>query len=153
MTNALDDWSDTTELLTWKKRGPALRNWLEAKMAVYKRLLLWNIISRDFCNRILSKQLKQCFCIASCSSWNLAVHNGWQRWITKFRITRNRLIEPCTDLLPDLETKSSEAIGHVAQRRQIHEQGQQNLARIRRRSTHQYAMDRRNGHGHLQPTQ
>ena len=41
-----------------------------------------------------------------------------QRWMTRFQLTGNRLIESSMDLPTDLEVTSPEAIAHVAQRRQ-----------------------------------
>ena len=37
-----------------------------------------------------------------------------QKWMTRFQLTGNRLIESRMDLLPDLGTTSPEAIAHVA---------------------------------------
>ena len=53
-----------------------------------------------------------------------------QRWMTRFQLTGNRLIESSMDLLTDLEVTSPEAIAHVAQRRQAHEAEQVNQAGI-----------------------
>ena len=53
-----------------------------------------------------------------------------QRWMTRFQLTGNRLIEPWMDLLRDLEITSPEAIAHVAQRRQTHEANPMNQAGI-----------------------
>ena len=50
--------------------------------------------------------------------------------MARFQLTGNRLIEPCMDLLPDLEITSPEALAHVAQSRQAHEEQQQTLAGI-----------------------
>ena len=36
------------------------------------------------------------------------------KWMTRFQLTGSRLIESWTDLLPDLEATSPEAIAHVA---------------------------------------
>ena len=56
--DATDDRRDITELGP-EKHGPALRNRLEVEAAVCKR---------DSCDRISSNELRQCFCIDSCSS-------------------------------------------------------------------------------------
>ena len=51
-----------------------------------------------------------------------------QKWMTRFQLTGNRLIESWMDLLPDLLTTSTEAILFVARRRQEHEDHQAELA-------------------------
>jgi hypothetical protein len=53
-----------------------------------------------------------------------------QKWMTRFQLTGNRLIESWMDLLPDLEATSPEASAHVARRRQEHEARQAELAGI-----------------------
>ena len=53
-----------------------------------------------------------------------------QKWMTRFQLTGNRLIESWMDLLPDLLTTSPEAIAFVAQRRQEHEERQADLAQV-----------------------
>ena len=55
-----------------------------------------------------------------------------QKWMTRFQLTGNRLIESWMDLLPDLETTSPEAIAHVARCRLEleHEARQAELAGI-----------------------
>ena len=53
-----------------------------------------------------------------------------QRWMTRFQLTGNRLIESWMHLLPDLEITSPEAITHVARRRQAHEANPMNQPRI-----------------------
>ena len=51
-----------------------------------------------------------------------------QKWMTRFQLTGNRLIESWMDLLPDLLITSPEAILFVGQRRQEHEDRQAELA-------------------------
>ena len=53
-----------------------------------------------------------------------------QKWMTRFQLTGNKLIESSMDLLPDLETTSPEAIAHVAPCRLEHEARQGELAGI-----------------------
>ena len=53
-----------------------------------------------------------------------------QKWMTRFQLTGNRLIESWMDLLPDLLTTSPEAIAFVAQWRQEHEDRQAELAQV-----------------------
>ena len=53
-----------------------------------------------------------------------------QKWMTRFQLTGNRLIESWMDLLPDLLITSPEAILFVGQRRQEHEDGQAELAQL-----------------------
>ena len=52
-----------------------------------------------------------------------------QKWMTRFQLTGNRLIESWMDLLPDLLTTSPEALAFVAQR-QEHEERQADLAQV-----------------------
>ena len=52
------------------------------------------------------------------------------KWMTRFQLTGNRLIESWMNLLPDLETFSPEAIAHVARCRLEHEARQVNQAGI-----------------------
>ena len=70
-----------------------------------------------------------------------------QLWMTRSQITGNRLTESRMDLLLDVEITSPEALAHVAQRRQVDEQGQQKLegsaaATPGAESTHQRALAR-----------
>ena len=48
-----------------------------------------------------------------------------QKWMTRFQLTGNRLIESWMDLLPEVTVTSPEAILFVQQRRQEHERDQQ----------------------------
>ena len=53
-----------------------------------------------------------------------------QRWMTRFQLTANRLIESWMDLIPDLDIQAPEVIAAIAQRRTANEEQQQNLAGI-----------------------
>ena len=53
-----------------------------------------------------------------------------QRWMTRFQLTANRLIESWMDLIPDLDLTAPDVIAAIAQRRTAHEEQQQNLVGI-----------------------
>ena len=53
-----------------------------------------------------------------------------QRWMTRFQLTANRLIESWMDLILDLDLTAPDVIATVAQRRTAHEEQQQDLAGI-----------------------
>ena len=53
-----------------------------------------------------------------------------QRWMTRFQLTANRLIESWMDLIPDLDLTAPDVIAASAQRRTAHEEQQQNLVGI-----------------------
>ena len=53
-----------------------------------------------------------------------------QRWMTRFQLTANRLIESWMDLIPDLDIQSPEVIAAILQRRTAHDEQQQNLVGI-----------------------
>ena len=53
-----------------------------------------------------------------------------QRWMTRFQLTANRLIESWMDLVPDFDLTTPDVIAAIAQRRVAHEEQQQNLAGI-----------------------
>ena len=48
-----------------------------------------------------------------------------QRWMTRFQLTANRLIESWMDLTPDLELQSPEVVAAI-----VHEQLMKNNSRI-----------------------
>ena len=50
-----------------------------------------------------------------------------QRWMTRFQLTANRLIESWMDLIPDLDLTAPDVIAAIAQRRTAHEEQPQNL--------------------------
>ena len=51
-----------------------------------------------------------------------------QRWMTRFQLTANKLIESWMDLVSDLDLNNPEVIAPIAQRRAAHEEQQQNRA-------------------------
>ena len=51
-----------------------------------------------------------------------------QRWMPRFQVVGNRFVESWSDLSPDLELTSPEAIACVNRRRQAHEAQQQTAA-------------------------
>ena len=53
-----------------------------------------------------------------------------QRWMTRFQLTANRLIESWMDLVPDFDLTTPDVIAAIAQRRVAHEEQQQKLAGI-----------------------
>ena len=53
-----------------------------------------------------------------------------QKWMTRFQLTGNRLIESWMDLLPEATVTSPEAILFVAQKRQEHDRDQQERAEV-----------------------
>ena len=61
-------------------------------------------ILKDSCDHISSREPKQCSYIDSCSSWSTTQAQWiWQKWMTRFQLTGNRVVESWMDLLPDLE--------------------------------------------------
>ena len=53
-----------------------------------------------------------------------------QRWMTRFQLLANRLIESWMDLIPDLTMNDQNVIAAIAQRQVAHEEQQQNLVGI-----------------------
>ena len=53
-----------------------------------------------------------------------------QKWMTRFQLTGNRLIESWMDLIPDLLISSPEAIQYVQTQRQDHERDQNERAQV-----------------------
>ena len=51
-----------------------------------------------------------------------------QRWMTRFQLTAERLIESWMDLVSDSDLNNPEVIATIAQRRVAHDEQQQNLA-------------------------
>ena len=134
--DAIDDWCDITELEP-EKRGPALRNRLEGEASQYKRLLNRELLREpnDGVNRFLRPHfingaqtvfLYRFMQFMKYNKGTLDLH----KWMTRFQLTGNRLIESWMNLLPDLETFSPEAIAHVARCRLEHEARQAELAGI-----------------------
>ena len=137
--DAIDDWCDITELEA-EKRGPALRNRLEGDAAQYKRLLDRELL-RDptegvnYFKRFLRPHfIKGAQTVILYRFMQFMKHNrgtmDLQRWMTRFQLTANRLIESWMDLVPDLEPTSQEVVAAIAQRRTAHEEQQINLAGI-----------------------
>ena len=90
--------------------------------------MVW-AISKDSCDLIWIKGAQNVFLqpfmqFMKCNRGTMDL----QKWMTRFQLTGNRLIEFWMDLLPDLLTTSPEAIAFVAQRRQEHEERQAELA-------------------------
>ena len=125
--DATDDWCDITELEP-AKRGPALRNRLEGETQQYKRLLDREMLRdpNDGVNYfkrfhfIKGAQNVFLLCFMQFMKYNRGTMD-LQKWMTRFQLTGNRLIESWMGLLPDLLMTSPEAILFVQQRRQEHE--------------------------------
>ena len=137
--NAIDDWCGITELEA-EKRGPALRNRLERDAAQYKRLLDRGML-RDpnegvnYFKRFLRPHfIKGAQTVFLYRFMQFMKHNrgimDLQRWMTRFRLTANRLIESWMDLIPDLDLAAPDVIAAISQRRTAHEEQQQNLVGI-----------------------
>ena len=134
--DAIDDWCDITELEA-EKRGPALRNRLEGDAAQYKRLLDREML-RDpnegvnYFKRFLRPHfIKGAQTVFLYRFMQFMKHSrgtmDLQRWMTRFQLTANRLIESWMDLIPDLDLTAPDVIAAIAQRRTAHEEQQQNL--------------------------
>ena len=114
--DAIDDWCDITELEP-EKRGPALRNRLEGDASQYKRLLELRDANEgvNYFKRFLRPHF-----IKGAQSQTVflhAIHEAQQRhkmdlqrWMTRFQLTANRLIESWMDLTPDLDLQSPEVM-------------------------------------------
>ena len=137
--DAIGDWCDITELEA-EKRGPALRNRLEGDAAQYKRLLDREML-RDpnegvnYFKRFLRPHfIKGAQTVFLYRFMQFMKHNrgtiDLQRWMTRFQLTANRLIESWMDLIPDLDLTAPDVIAAIAQRRTAHEEQQQNLVGI-----------------------
>ena len=137
--DAIDDWCDITELEA-EKRCPALRNRLEGDASQYKRLLDRELL-RDpnegvnYFKRFLRPHfIKDAQTVFLYRFMQFMKHNrgtmDLQRWMTRFQLTANRLIESWMDLIPDLDIQAPEVIAAIVQRRTAHEEQQQNLAGI-----------------------
>ena len=137
--DAIDDWCDITELEP-ENRGPALRKRLEGEAQQYKRLLDREMLPvRDpnddvnYFKRFLRPHLMKgaqsvfLYRFMQFMKYNRETMD-LQKWMTRFQLTGNRLIESWMDLLPDLLIPSPDAIAFVAQCRQDHEAHQAELA-------------------------
>ena len=137
--DAIDDWCDITELEP-EKRGPALRNRLEGDASQYKRLLDRELL-RDpnegvnYFKRFLHPHfIKGAQTVFLHRFMQFMKHKrgtmDLQRWMTRFQLTANRLIESWMDLIPDLDLQAPEVLAAIVQRRTAHEEQQQNLVGI-----------------------
>ena len=137
--DAIDDWCDITELEP-EKRGPALRNRLEGDAQQYKRLLDRELLRDPYEGVAYFKRFLRPHFIKGAQNVFLyrfmqfmKFNRGTmdlQKWMTRFQLTGNRLIESWMDLLPEVTVTSPEAILFVQQRRQEHERDQQERAEV-----------------------
>ena len=132
--DAIDDWCDITELEP-EKRGPALRNRLEGDAQQYKRLLDREMLRdpqegvnyfKRFLRPHFIKGAQNVFLyrFMQFMKFNRGTMD-LQKWMTRFQLTGNRLIESWMDLLPEATVTSPEAILFVTQKRQEHDRDQQ----------------------------
>ena len=137
--DAIDDWCDITELEP-EKRGPALRNRLEGDAQQYKRLLDREMLRdpqegvnyfKRFLRPHFIKGAQNVFLyrFMQFMKYNRGTMD-LQKWMTRFQLTGNRLIESWVDLLPEETLTSPEAILFVAQKRQEHDRDQQERAEV-----------------------
>ena len=137
--DAIDDWCDITELEP-EKRGPALRNRLEGDAQQYKRLLDREMLRdpqegvnyfKRFLRPHFIKGAQNVFLyrFMQFMKFNRGTMD-LQKWMTRFQLTGNRLIESWMDLLPEATVTSPEAILFVAQKRQEHDRDQQERADV-----------------------
>ena len=137
--DAIDDWCDITELEP-EKRGPALRNRLEGDAQQYKRLLDRELLRDPYEGVAYFKRFLRPHFIKGAQNMFLyrfmqfmKFNRGTmdlQKWMTRFQLTGNRLIESWMDLLPEVTVTSPEAILFVQQRRQEHDRDQQERAEV-----------------------
>ena len=137
--DAIDDWCDITELEP-EKRGPALRNRLEGDAQQYKRLLDREMLRdpqegvnyfKRFLRPHFIKGAQNVFLyrFMQFTKYNRGTMD-LQKWMTRFQLTGNRLIESWMGLLPEATVTSPEAILFVAQKRQEHDRDQQERAEV-----------------------
>ena len=137
--DAIDDWCDITELEP-EKRGPALRNRLEGDAQQYKRLLDREMLRdphegvnyfKRFLRPHFIKGAQNVFLyrFMQFMKFNRGTMD-LQKWMTRFQLTGNRLIESWMDLLPEATVTSPEAIVFVTQKRQEHDRDQQEKADV-----------------------
>ena len=126
--DAIDDWCDITELEA-EKRGPALRNRPEGDASQYKRLLDRDLL-RDpnegvnYFKRFLRPTfIKGAQTVFLYRFMQFMKHNrgtmDLQRWMTRFQLTANRLIESWMDLIPDLDIQAPEVIATMPNAEQL----------------------------------
>ena len=117
-----------------------MRNRLEGDAAQYKRLLDREML-RDpnegvnYFKRFLRPHfIKGAQTVFLYRFMQFMKHNrgtmDLQRWMTRFQLTANRLIESWMDLILDLDLTAPDVIAAIAQRRTAHEEQQQNLVGI-----------------------
>ena len=137
--DAIDDWCDITEL-ELEKLGPALRNRLEGDAQQYKRLLDREMLRdpqegvnyfKRFLRPHFIKGAQNVFLyrFMQFMKFNRGTMD-LQKWMTRFQLTGNRLIESWMDLLPEATVTSPEAILFVTQKRQEHDRDQQERADV-----------------------
>ena len=137
--DAIDDWCDITELEP-EKCGPALRNRLEGDAQQYKRLLDREMLRdpqegvnyfKRFLRPHFIKGAQNVFLyrFMQFMKFNRGTMD-LQKWMTRFQLTGNRLIESWMDLLPEATVTSPEAILFVTQKRQEHDRDQQERADV-----------------------
>ena len=136
--DAIDDWCDITELEP-EKRGPALRDRLEGDAQQYKRLLDRDMLRdpnegvnyfKRFLRPHFIKGAKNVFLyrFMQFMKFNRGTMD-LEKWMTRFQLTGNRLIESWMDLLPEPSVTNPEAIQFVQQKRQ-HERDQTEKAEL-----------------------
>ena len=122
--DAIDDWCDITELEP-ENVGAALRNRLEGDAQQYKRLLDREMLRdpqegvnyfKRFLRPHFIKGAQNVFLyrFMQFMKYNRGTMD-LQKWMTRFQLTGNRLIESWMDLLPEATVTSPEAILFVAQ--------------------------------------
>ena len=137
--DAIDDWCDITEVEA-ERRGPVLRNRLESDAAQYTRLLDRELLKDPVEGANYFKRFLRPHFIKGAQTVFLYRFMQFMkrsrgtmdllRWMSRFQLTANRLIESWMDLVPDLDLSNPEVIATIAQRRVAHEEQQQNLAGI-----------------------
>ena len=127
--DAIDDWCDITELEA-ERRGPALRNqtrrWCRSIQNVTRienywrdpgrRCELFQTISATS-HFIKGAQAVFLYKFIAIHATTTEVQWTYRRWMTRFQLTANRLIESWMGLISDLDLNSPEVIATIAQRR------------------------------------
>ena len=122
------------------RRGPALRNRLEGDAAQYKRLLDRDLLRdptegvNNFKRFLRPHFIKGAQTVFLYRFMQFMKQNrgtmDLQRWMARFDLLANRLIESWMDLQPDLTVNDQIVITTIAERRTLHDEQQQNLAGI-----------------------
>ena len=115
-----------------------MRNRLEGDAAQYKRLLDRELLGDpvegvSYLKRFLRPHfIKGAQTVFLHRFMQFMKHNrgtmDLQRWMTRFQLTAERLIESWMDLVSDSDLNNPEVIAAIAQRRVAHDEQQQNLA-------------------------